>query len=66
LPREKITPVPSRGSGRDFSHRKQWVLERLKLLTEMFSIDVCAYAIMSNHYHLVLHVDRARAQAWSQ
>jgi hypothetical protein len=52
-------------AGRDFSHRKQWVLERLELLTAMFAIDVCAYAIMSNHYHLVLHVDRARAQAWS-
>src|SRR5688572_25413333 len=52
-------------AGRDFSHRKQWVLERLQLLTAMFAIDVCAYAILSNHYHLVLHVDRARAQAWS-
>ena len=50
---------------RDFSHRKHWVLERLRLLTDMFAIDVCAYAIMSNHYHLVLHVDRDRALAWS-
>jgi hypothetical protein len=41
------------------------VLERLQLLTAMFAIDICAYAILSNHYHLVLHVDRARAQAWS-
>ena len=52
-------------AGRDFSHRKQWVLERLRLLTAMFAIDACAYAILANHYHLVLHVDRARAQAWS-
>ena len=52
-------------AGRDFSHRKQWVLERLQLLTTMFAIDVCAYAILSNHYHIVLHVDRTRAQTWS-
>jgi hypothetical protein len=52
-------------AGRDFSHRKQWMLERLQLLTTMFAIDVCAYAILSNHYHMVLHVDRARAQTWS-
>ena len=52
-------------TGRDYSHRKQWVIERLKLLTEMFAIDVCAHSIMSNHYHLALHVDRARAQRWS-
>jgi hypothetical protein len=52
-------------ASRDFSHRKAWVLERLTLLASMFAIDVCAYAIMSNHYHLVLHVDRDRAEAWS-
>jgi hypothetical protein len=32
----------------------------------MFAIDVCAYAVMSNHYHLVLHVDAARARRWTQ
>ena len=52
-------------AGRDFSHRKAWVLERLMLLT-VFAIDVCAYAILSNHYHLVLHVDRPRARGWSR
>jgi hypothetical protein len=52
-------------TGRDYSHRKQWVIQRLQLLTEMFAIDVCAHSIMSNHYHLALHVDRARAQGWS-
>jgi REP element-mobilizing transposase RayT len=52
-------------AGRDFSHRKAWVLERLTLLASMFAIDVCAYAVLSNHYHLVLHVDRDRGRAWS-
>jgi REP element-mobilizing transposase RayT len=51
--------------GRDFSHRKAWVLERLTVLASMFAIDVCAYAILANHYHLVLHVDRDRAERWS-
>ena len=32
---------------RDYSHRKDWVLERLAQLTSIFSIDVCAYAVMS-------------------
>ena len=52
-------------AGRDYSHRKQWVLERLNQLCGVFAIDVCAYAVMSNHYHLVLHVAQARAAAWS-
>jgi hypothetical protein len=54
-----------RYSGKCFEHRKLWLLERLALLTSMFAIDIAAYAVMSNHFHLVLHVDRARALAWS-
>lgn len=45
-------------AGRDYSHRKQWVIDRLRLLSEVFAIELCAYAVMSNHYHLVLYVDR--------
>ncbi len=53
-------------AGRDYSYRKAWVEERLKKLCTAFAVDVCAYAIMSNHYHLVLHVDKARALGWSR
>jgi REP element-mobilizing transposase RayT len=52
-------------SGRDYSHRKEWVLERMHQLSYVFATDVCAYAIMSNHYHLVIHVDQKRAREWS-
>jgi len=53
-------------SGKDFSHRKQWVVDRLAELSAVFSIEVCAYAVMSNHYHVVLHVDKDEAQAWPE
>jgi len=42
---------------KSFEHRRQWVIERMHHLASIFSIDICAYAVMSNHYHLVLHVD---------
>jgi REP element-mobilizing transposase RayT len=52
-------------SGKNFDHRKQWLLDRIKAQAEVFAIDVCAYAVMSNHYHLVLYVDQNRASRWS-
>jgi len=38
-----------RQSGRSYEHRKQWVVDKIKTLSVLFSIDVCAYAVMSNH-----------------
>ena len=53
-------------TGENYDHRKQWLVSRIKFLSYVYAIDVCAYAIMSNHYHVVLHVDKARAESWSQ
>ena len=54
-----------RVSGKSFEHRRTWITERLALLTEVFAIDLCAYAIMSNHYHLVVRLAPTRAAGWS-
>jgi hypothetical protein len=35
------------------------MIERIRFLTDVFSIEVGAYAIMSNHYHLVLYVNES-------
>ena len=51
-------------TGRDFSHRRDWIRTRIFELSEVFAIDVCAYAVMSNHCHLVLSVDQSRALSW--
>ena len=53
-------------AGRDYSHRKEWVLERLAQLTSIFTIEVCAYAVMCNHYHLVVYVDQASSRELSR
>ena len=52
-------------SGKNFEHRRGWITERIHQLSCIFAIDVAAYAVMSNHYHLVLHLDKNRAERWS-
>jgi putative transposase len=37
-------------SGRDYSHRKAWIEERLHLLASIFAINVSSFSVMSNHY----------------
>ncbi|QTE89134.1 hypothetical protein JKK33_11895 [Shewanella algae] len=44
-------------SGKSYEHRRDWVESRLLELVAVFAIDLCAYAVMSNHLHLVLRVD---------
>src|SRR5579871_5374068 len=55
----------SRESNNDYGHRREWVASRLTELAEIFAIKICAYAIMSNHYHVVLYIDVAAAKTWA-
>ncbi|AEF02578.1 MULTISPECIES: transposase [Alteromonas] len=52
-------------SKKSYEHRRQWVEARLIKLGSIFAINVCAYAVMSNHTHVVLHVDRDEALSWT-
>ena len=62
-------------SGESYEHRRHWVAQRIKQLAGIFTIDVAAYAVMSNHYHVVVRVDNERVfelsieevlQRWTQ
>lgn len=52
-------------TGKCFEHRRQWIEDRILALAEVFAIDVCAYAVMSNHHHVVLHINKPKALQWT-
>jgi len=50
---------------KSYQHRRGWIESKLKQLTRCFTIDICSYAVMSNHYHLIVHIDKDAALALS-
>ncbi len=62
-------------TNRCYEHRREWIEQKIYSLTNVYCIDICAYAIMSNHYHLVVNINQNRAlkltlhevvERWSQ
>jgi hypothetical protein len=37
----------------------------MKWLADILAIDICSYAVLHNHYHVILHVDTELAAWWS-
>jgi REP element-mobilizing transposase RayT len=60
--------------GDGYEHRKTWLEQRLRFLASVFAVDIAAYAILSNHWHIVVKprpditrdwTPRQVAEAWS-
>ncbi len=45
--------------------RKQWLEDRIELLTGNFAISVCGFAILGNHLHVLTRLDPDIADSWS-
>jgi hypothetical protein len=52
-------------TGQSYEHRRGWIEDKLLELAKVFCIDVCTYAVMSNHTHIVLYVDDIKAKRLS-
>ena len=51
-------------SGRNYEHRREWIRERLSYLESVFAIDIAAYAVMSNHCHIVVRLNDPACLNW--
>ena len=51
--------------GRDYSHRRAWLVERMRQLSPCFAVDLYSYTVLSNHFHLVLRHDPLAHRDWS-
>jgi hypothetical protein len=52
-------------TGKDYSHRREWIRCRMECLASVFGIDVLSYAILSNHLHLVARTRPDVIREWS-
>ncbi|NJR44089.1 transposase [bacterium] len=52
-------------SGQSFEHRKAWIEQRIRVLADSFACSVLSYAVMSNHFHLVVAMTPEAANNWS-
>lgn len=52
-------------SGRDYSHRKAWIEDRLRQLASIFAVDVITFSVMDNHYHVDLRTRPDIVAGWS-
>lgn len=52
-------------SGRNYEHRRHWIEARIHLLSSIFAIDIYAYAVMSNHYHIVVKLCPEEVDKWT-
>ena len=54
-----------RRSGKDYSHRKQWIRERLEELAGIFALDILGFTVLSNHLHVVVRTRPDIVKGWS-
>jgi REP element-mobilizing transposase RayT len=52
-------------TSKDYEHRKGWIRDRLEEIASFFAIEVCGYAVMSNHLHLVLRSRPDLVRRWT-
>jgi REP element-mobilizing transposase RayT len=54
-----------RFTSKSYEHRREWLEYKLLSTADIFAVKLCSYAVMSNHYHVVLNLRPDIADGWS-
>ena len=49
-------------TGKNYEHRREWIEDEILRLGGIFALDVAAYAVMSNHFHVVLFINKEEGE----
>ena len=52
-------------TGKNYDHRRQWIRNRLEFLAGVFGVEVLSFAVMSNHFHVVLRTRPDAVVEWA-
>ena len=52
-------------SSRSYEHRRDWIRDRLEALAGLFGVEIAAFAVMSNHVHVILRNRPDVVALWS-
>jgi hypothetical protein len=52
-------------SGNSYDHRRDWIRDRLEALAGLFGVEIAAFAVMSNHLHVILRNRPDVVTLWS-
>jgi REP element-mobilizing transposase RayT len=50
---------------RCYDHRKDWIEDRALGLTQVYAMSITSFAVLSNHYHLVVTTHPEQVATWS-
>ena len=50
---------------KQYAHRRRWLVKRARALAKCFAIELHTYAVMSNHFHLVVFYDPTACDTWT-
>ena len=52
-------------SGKSYNHRRAWIRDRLEALAGLFGVEIAAFAVLSNHVHVILRIRPDVVALWS-